>query len=908
MNLSGLKLAVLSVAMSAAASLFADICYVKDGSTFDNWADPANWINGAVPGENDIVVVSNKCTVTLKSSDAASVAIVSGLQSIRPLHNQCKIVFDVADGEEITVGAAIYNPEGSINGFWGEVQKTGAGTLVLASFDRHRSASALYDYKVGTIKILEGTVKFPQNSPKREWQFGNIHVEAGAKAVLPKFDTSADGSTMFYTVNGTLTGGGTVEDLNPGTRQLRVAKKCEFAGRITGLTQLFIQGQVDFTGVESTMSSEPTVWSLADSTPGVIGVKKFGMKADGASSIGSADSFAVGFRGGGYKYLGAGGETTDKELLVASDANVYPVTMDGGSTGGITFTGKWAMKGDYDRMETLHLKGENPVPCVLANDIADWEKNSNHYAFQIVKFGSGVWRFADSPTRTWSGTLNVREGTVQFDSIAEAGERSALGLATTLTKPYIGVYDENKKEDYAISLGGVNEAGVKSAGTLEYVGSGRVSSSTRPIVLDGLGGTIKGATSGELALSGVSASGTGAMTLNLDAAEGAVNYLENLDEKEAALSLVKTGAGTWVLQGRQIVSGGITVSGGNLLVRQPPAEYEYYRLTVKSVAGGGKYLNAVELALYDETGTQRFYSPKAVEPDPRSQNNWVWCNGDYRSLKPGEVSFGKPGWYWSRWYSPSDYRDLPILFNRIAGVNQASTEIYYGGTGESGVYQAIDPLNPGSWLQIVMRLPAGSGRISAYDIMSSKDEARKHRPATFKFEGSRDGIFWTTLHEVSYGKGVLGTGDASTGNYQWMSDGSDTQWLNDSQNKRPGCGWPLAAPPEVGSCLENIGKVTVAAGARFSGSGSETLDSIHVDAAGGGTIENFKLAAVGTLEISGYEKTADAFDLGLSFVGCDGAANIAGWTLSGANLRGRKVVLRNGRLMVVPDGLTVIVK
>ena len=100
----------------------------------------------------------------------------------------------------------------------------------------------------------------------------------------------------------------------------------------------------------------------------------------------------------------------------------------------------------------------------------------------------------------------------------------------------------------------------------------------------------------------------------------------------------------------------------------------------------------------------------------------------------------------------------------------------------------------------------------------------------------------------------------------------------------------------------------MAAGARFSGSGSETLDSIHVDAAGGGTIENFKLAAVGTLEISGYEKTADAFDLGLSFVGCDGAANIAGWTLSGANLRGRKVVLRNGRLTVVPDGLTVIVK
>ena len=57
----------------------------------------------------------------------------------------------------------------------------------------------------------------------------------------------------------------------------------------------------------------------------------------------------------------------------------------------------------------------------------------------------------------------------------------------------------------------------------------------------------------------MSAVGSGARTLTLDAAEGTVNYLENVDEGDASLSLVKTGAGKWVLQGKAAVSGGLLV-------------------------------------------------------------------------------------------------------------------------------------------------------------------------------------------------------------------------------------------------------------------------------------------------------------------------------------------------------------
>jgi autotransporter-associated beta strand protein len=411
------------------------------------------------------------------------------------------------------------------------------------------------------------------------------------------------------------------------------------------------------------------------------------------------------------------------------------------------------------------------------------------------------------------------------------------------------------KEDFAISLGGVNEAGAKSKGTLEYLGDGRATSSTRPIVLDGLGGSIKGSNAGELSLSGVSALGTGAMTLNLDAAQGTVNYLENIDEKGAVLSVDKSGAGKWVLQGARSFSGDINVSGGTLEIRDVSEKYEYFRFTVKRVAGGGDYFNAVEFALYDENGVQQLVNPVRVEPQ-RSSNTWVWCDIDYRSLNPGEVAYSRPGWHRSMWYSPSDFRDMKVMFDRIAGRDQASSQIYYGGTGAAGAAASIAPDKPETWLTIVMRLPASANPVAAYDMMCSSDYGRQWRASSFVMEGSRDGIFWRKLHEVSYGVGVIGEGDKSNGAYQWMSDGSSTASSVASPAVRPGCGWPLAAPPGAGSSPENFGKVTVAAGATLKGDGECTISSLRIDAANGaGTIDGFKFAESGTLEIVNYAKT-----------------------------------------------------
>jgi hypothetical protein len=156
---------------------------------------------------------------------------------------------------------------------------------------------------------------------------------------------------------------------------------------------------------------------------------------------------------------------------------------------------------------------------------------------------------------------------------------------------------------------------------------------------------------------------------------------------------------------------------------------------------------------------------------------------------------------------------------------------------------------------------------------------------------------------------VIGEGDKSNGAYQWMSDGSSTASSSTSPAVRPGCGWPLAAPPGAGSSPENFGKVTVASGATLKGDGECTISSLRIDAANGaGTIDGFKFAESGTLEIVNYEKTSAAVELGLVFANAEGVGNLAKWTLNGANLGGRKLYLRNGKLAIVPDGLTVIVK
>ncbi|MDD4018857.1 MAG: autotransporter-associated beta strand repeat-containing protein, partial [Kiritimatiellae bacterium] len=874
--------------------------WIKDGAS--DWTDGASYYSGVAPtlGAGDTVFVSNKTTVTVHGYDADSCNLVSSLQAIRSLWDKSRIVFDIGDGIEITNNAAIYNPAAG-TGLWGELVKRGGGTLVLGSYNRHIASNFTRDNMIGTITVDEGTLKWPQNVPKREQQYGNIAISNEATLVSTLFDTTQGGTLMAYYINGFLVGSGTFHNPSPNSRSLRVYKKSEFSGKLTGPFELFICGELDLTGVDNTFNIEPMAWSLSPpASAGVIGLKKIG-NAGEASSSGTGANLKIDYRGGGYKYLGAG-ETTGKGLVISA-YQVNPASFDGGETGGVTFTGTWQMSGTPDQMHEIVLKGVNTNACILANNIASWKNGDKDYTFQIVKYGTGVWRFADNASRGWAGALHVREGTVQFDSIADAGKLCSLGYSTNLAEPYMGPFDVNKKVTYAFALGGKNEAGADSAGTLEYTGSGKASCTTRPLVLGGLGGTLKGSgNGGELAFGGVRGLGTDGRTLTLDGAAGTTNYLQNVSDSNAVVSLVKEGGGTWVLQGEQSFSGALSVNAGTLVVQEVPDDYSWYRFTVKRVAGGGLYFNTVECALYDNTGHQQFINPVRREPIPRSSNTWVWCSADYRTLNPGEVMFAKPGWYKNQFYPPYDFRDFQVMFNGAATNSQPSSEIYYGGSGASPSCTQLEPSAPDSWISLVMRLADNTPTIVAYDMMCSSDYGRQWRPSYFTMEGSRDGVYWDMLHEVN-GSGA----DVSDGAYQWMSDGT----TSDGVNIRPGAGWALAAAnPGEEPQLTNVGSVSVASGATLVSKNEHVISKLKIDARGTGTFEGFSFAQTGALDGENMSSIAENGVLDATFLRAKGLENVAGWALlfDGSPTVSKSIVVRNGRIAIVAKGLFISIK
>lgn len=864
--------------------------YIRDGVS--DWTSGASYYGGEAPAAGDIVVVSNKTEVTVSGADAETCALVSSLGGIRPMYSQSRVVFDIPVGDPVTINAPIYNPEGSVNGFWGELVKRGAGELVLGSYDRHVSGSYVYDYKVGTITVEEGVLTCPQNVPKSEQQYGNIHVAGGAKLVLSVFDTSRGSSALGYYINGTLTGAGTVENPIAASRQLRVYKNCEFAGRFVGQVELFLCGEVDLTGEESTTPLTPMVWSLAaPATPGCIGVKKFGLSGE-PSSLGQNGTFAIDYRGGGYRYLGTG-ETTDKALKIAAQT-VNPAVMDGGPFGGITFTGSWYMNNSPAQMHELVLRGSNTTACVLENKLLAWTKNDVAYDFQIVKEGSGIWRFNEVAGQTWAGALYVRDGVVQFDSLKEAGENCALGLATNCMLAYMGEYDAAKRVNYAISLGSAD-----GYPTLEYVGGAAGQSTTRKLHLAGRGGRLA-SSAAELAFAGVETESAAKTTLTLDADWGVTHYLKDVNEGDGEISLVKTGLGKWILDGNLNLSGGIAVSNGTLEVRHSDQQYTWYRFTVKRVSGGGQYFNTVEMAFYDAEGHQVFLSPKRI--DTESLNVWQWSDGNYRALQPGEVCYGRTGWYKNMSYGTSDVRDLRQAFNGWASNGQPSTEIYYGGDGEMAVAKGIDPTNPSSWIVFVLRLPANCPKVIAYDMMCSSDYGRQWRPSHFMLEGSRDGVYWTTLHSVS-GSGA----DNSTGAYQWMSDGTMTTGTGTSPAVRPNTGWAIASEsmtPETQ--VLQLGCVTISGAGKLEVSSGATVNALALDTKSAGSCSGLTFAQAGTLTVSGDLVSGEQI-LGTRFENCTNLANLTNWTvLRNGQPIPRTIKVVNNRVYLCPKSLIFI--
>ena len=194
---------------------------------------------------------------------------------------------------------------------------------------------------------------------------------------------------------------------------------------------------------------------------------------------------------------------------------------------------------------------------------------------------------------------------------------------------------------------------------------------------------------------------------------------------------------------------------------------------------------------------------------------------------------------------------------------------------------------------VTMRLADDALPVNGYLFVTANDSLSTRSPTDWMVEGSVDGETWTTL-------------DA-------RADIAQPYCLYTAMNAgRPFAFSSLAAQGRASLPVESV--VTVEAGATLNlNDANATIGKLRVDCvAGAGTVNSFRPAAGGTLELvnvpaevtrfSGYEVPITVTDV-------QDAANLRSWTVTVNGVRrAAKVTYRDGKIMLLSGGLTVIVR
>jgi fibronectin-binding autotransporter adhesin len=246
-------------------------------------------------------------------------------------------------------------------------------------------------------------------------------------------------------------------------------------------------------------------------------------------------------------HVGAGaldlnGYTIDNDVVLEEGAFYKPATEPGT---GVLRNSNTAAAGAIDGHVTLggHNYIGGGAGDFAINGVISGGTDDGTYA--LLKAGSGTVTLANE-ANTYDGFTYVAEGVLEVTKLANQGQSSSLGQASTTARNVVNF-------------------SFRDGGTLRFIGS-TASTSDRTFVLGGGGneniieasGTAPAAT---LTLTG-DTSGAGVFTLG-GTNQGANTFAGTIGSTS---SLVKDGPGTWVLSGENTYSGDTQVNGGTLLV------------------------------------------------------------------------------------------------------------------------------------------------------------------------------------------------------------------------------------------------------------------------------------------------------------------------------------------------------
>jgi len=777
------------------------------------------------------------------------------------------LVFDISENESLDVPAKITGTGG--------IEKRGLGTLNLTCNIGNT------DYKTTRgLHAVAGELHLPMKGAG-EPEFGIINIDKDAIVFVSGHNTYQNIRTLFtdLTGSGLLTNGWNAPQV---IQQAQGTTSTNFSGVIGGSFNnfwIYPSSNVHLTNTNNT-------FKVIGSVPGFgkLYLTKIGYGTNDFSSVGQTTWFDLGANGGdntaGLYFMGTNGETTVKKLCFSpwsGGSTSKKSILDAGSVGGLVWNGEFAFT--KVSMVWAILQGEGPITNVFGGTMTESAGSS-----YLEKRGASTWRINGRNSR--KGVVDVKEGTLQFESLRDKGRTSSLGLSSFTHSAYHGAIDNSRAVPYAFVLGG----GAKGESTLECVGwegnSVENQASDRPLVLAGAG-RLKTTCPQPFAIQGVSTIAASPCTLVLDGTNTASAIIDATNGV-SALSIAKEGPGTWVLRGEQSFSGSLAVKEGTLIVEAPEVPYSWYKFTMKTV---NSYYSknsdtcrvTHEFALYDADGVRR-------NKDLVSNTSQIPT-----ALSPGEATVAAdqiPGYYnWA-------FTDASFKLSRMFDDN-GGTASYLAGrkNGTSEDY----------WISVVMRLPADSPEITSFDMISTAGEWNKsnRRTVAYSVSGSTDGRIWDVLSEQT-------TNETARFTSGWYSNG-DAFTANEVR-QLPDKGIAIA-PHRVAPAtaqLANVSGVSVAAGATLEARGAVTLRALSVDAsgAGNGTVRGFAFASSGVLDVKGLPQFVGRLDVPFAFDGCTGLGNVSNWTIKIDGVPTEKYIayLSSSGVAIIARGMTVIFK
>ena len=804
---------------------------------------------------NGVITLAGEYTLT--EADAGAIASVtqftlSGASS--------RMVFDLSEGASLHVPGLV--------GGAGKIVKRGKGALYL---DNNTVNTA---YKVTNGLLVEdGELHLPEQSANDKTS-NHLAIELNAPGIL--FMTGSATNTSCRTCVNRLSGDGMLTNAWPMSQTIQSDPgTSDFYGKIGGtLSALYVypSSTLNLRGTASTFTT-------AVQSFGTIGLVKVGYDASEPSSMGRNGTLSLipngGENYGKFVYLGEG-ETTVKTLAFNKWNKANAMTADGGVTGGLVWNGPVSVSANNGVMNSVIFTGEHTNACEVGGS---WTEPAGGATY-VTKKGSGTWTFRHHAARAMKGVVDVKEGTLRFESLAEKGTASSLGLSTLTCQNILGdAYNEEYRVPYAFVLGG----GTKGEATLECIGRVSVTNvdaaAERPLVLAGAG-RLKTSGLWPFSLKGVSSIAASPCTITLDGTN-TLSALSTVTNGTSALSVVKEGTGTWTLRGLLDISGTLAVKAGTLVIEGPDTPYSCFRLSIYYINSNfngmsDTCIGGSEFALYDADGIRRNVGLSVP----------VSTVANAITLLPGEASIDEP---LSKITSGARawFTDPALWLSNFFDENGGST-FYTAVTSGAPSY-----MNTSSWVTVSMRLAAGSPAITSYDLMCLAGPTR--RVWGYEVRGSTDGVTWDLLDEK-------GTNDCKQVTGQvWYSDGSST--VTGARQ-----GFAIASAPAYdanAAQLARVSGVSVAVGATLKAKGTVTLPALTLDCANGnGTLDGFAFADTGVVNLVNFTPSAGVQNVPITFANMDEAAlakvNGRNWTVSVDG-----VVTRSKRVSLSADHATI---